>query len=172
MPFSIAFERRLLSAAEFRAVEPSHHPALKQLSRTELGATAKAIRLYHDKARGLLHQHKRMARGKPGPTAARSAQGRERVAKKHQVLADALRRVTARMAALDAETKRKRTTALLKDALARKTAGNPGRPQPGRTAAGGMRPKGSAKRRTRVNPGKVGSVSQQGKRAQARRDGR
>jgi hypothetical protein len=172
MPFQIAFERRILSSPEFRAVEPTHHPRLKTLTRTELGSIARTLRAYHDKARDLLHQQKRAARGKPGPAAARSAAGKETVAKKHLVLADALKRVTARMAALDAEAKRRRTTALLKEALARKKAAQAKRPAAGRTAAKGMRPTPSAKRRTRVNPGRIGSTSQQGKRAQARRDAR
>jgi hypothetical protein len=172
MPFQIAFERRVLNVAEFRAVEPSHHPMLKKLTREELAKVAKAIRVYHDKARDLLHQHKRGARGKPGPTAARSADGKQRSATKHQVLADALKRVTARMAVLDAAAKQSRTTALLKDALARKQAASARKPAPGRTPSRGMAAKPSEKRRTRVNPGRIGSVSQQGKRAQARRDGR
>jgi hypothetical protein len=172
MPFQIAFERRILSAPEFRAVEPSHHPKLKTLTREQLGTVAKAIRTYHDKARDLLHQYKRGARGKPGPTAARSADGKERATKKHQVLADALKRVTARMAVLDADAKRKRTTALLKEALARKNAAQGKRPASGKTASKGMRAMPNAKRRTRVNPGRIGSTSQQGKRAQARRDAR
>lgn len=172
MPFQIAFERRLLSAAEFRAVEPSHHPRLKTLSRDQLGATAKALRAYHDKARDLLHQHKRGARGKPGPTAARSAQGKDTVATKAKVLAEALKRVTARMAVLDAEAKRRRTTATLKGALAKKRAASTRTPAPGRTATAGMKAKESGRRRTRTSPGKIGSVSAQGKRAQARRDTR
>jgi hypothetical protein len=172
MPFQIAFERRILSAAEFKAVEPSHHPVLKTLSRDKLGSIAKALRAYHDKARDQLHQHKRGARGKPGPTAARSAPGKETTSKKHLVLADALKRVTARMATLDADDKRKRTTSVLKAALAKKNARAASHPKPGRTAGQGMAKVASTKRRTRVHPGKVGSVSQQGKRAQARRDGR
>jgi len=172
MPFQIAFERRLLSGAEFRAVEPTHHPQLKSLTRDKLGAVAKAVRAYHDKARDLLHQHKRAARGKPGPTAARSAHGKDTVATKQKVFADALKRVAARMAVLDAEARRNRTTALLKDALARKKANAAGRPASGRTASKGMQATPSGKRRTRVNPGKVGSVSKQTRRAQARRDSR
>jgi hypothetical protein len=172
MPFQIAFERRILTGPEFRAVEPSHHPMLKTLSRDKLGSVAKALRAYHDKARDQLRQHKRGPRGKSGAMAARSAPGKETTSKKHLVLADALKRVTARMAVLDADAKRKRTTAVLKDALAKKNARTVSHPKPGRTAGKGMAKVTSTKGRTKVNPGRIGSVSQQGKRAQARRDGR
>jgi hypothetical protein len=172
MPFQIAFERRLLNGAEFRAVEPTHHPKLKTLSREKLGDIAKALRAYHDKARDLSHQHKRAARGKPGPTAARSAQGKDTVVKKHQVFAEALKRVTARMAALDAQAKQKRTTETLKAALAKKNAAAGKKPAPGRTASAGMRSKASTKRRTKVLPAKVGRISARTRQAQAKRDKR
>lgn len=171
MPFQIAFERKILTAAEFRVVEPTHHPKLKTLSREKLGDLAKALRGYHDKARDLLHQHKRAARGKPGPVAARSAKGKATTSKKHLVLADALKRVTARMKLLDAQAKQARTTATLKKALAAKKAKTASAPR-GRTASAGMTAKPSTRRRTRVNPGKIGSVSAQGRRAQGKRDGR
>ena len=170
MPFQIAFERKILTAAEFRAVEPTHHPKLKTLTRGELGAAAKALRAYHDKARDLLHQHKRTARGKPGPTAARSTKGKETTAKTHLVLADALNRVTARMAVLDTEAKKARTTKTLKKALAAKKAKTAATPKRGRTASAGMAPKPSVRRRTKVTPAKVGRVSAAGRRAQGRRD--
>lgn len=172
MPFQIAFERRLLNGAEFRAVEPTHHPKLKTIPRERLGDIAKALRAYHDKARDLSHQHKRAARGKPGPTAARSAQGKDTVAKKHQVFADALKRVTARMAALDAEAKRKRTTATLKEALAKKKTAAPRKPAAGRTASKGMKATPGSKRRTRILPAKVGRISARTRQAQAKRDTR
>lgn len=170
MPFQIAFERKILTAAEFRAVEPSHNPQLKALPRTRLDAVAKALRTYHDKARDLLHKHKRSQRGKPGPAAARSAKGKETTAKKQRVLADALKRVAARMAVLDAAAKKARTTGTLRKALAAKTAKTRMAPKPGRTASAGMAAKPNPRRRTKVNPAKIGSVSAQGRRAQARRD--
>jgi hypothetical protein len=173
MPFQIAFEQRILSAAEFRAVKASHLPDIKAKTPAQLAQAIKAIRLYHDKARDLSHQHKRAKRGKPGATAAKSADGAERAAKKLAVLSQALGRVTARLAALETKAKQARTTATLKEALARKKASaGANRPGAGRSPGKGMAKTPSGKRRTKINPGRIGSVSQQGKRAQARRDAR
>ena len=54
----------------------------------------------------------------------------------------------------------------------RRAAQFPTRPPPGDTPSEGMRPLPSRRRRTRVPPAKIGSVSQATKNAQARRDAR
>jgi len=61
--------------------------------------------------------------------------------------------------------------AKLRAALARRRATPLTRPGSGMTAREGMRAKASGKGARGVNPGRIGSVSAQGKAAQARRDG-
>lgn len=165
-------ERRLLDDAEFEAVAASHYPGLAELDRAALVALAQRLRGLRDKARDIAHQQRRAARGKPGPTPAGSVPGAQRITAKKQLFAAALRRLNPRIAQLDAEAKRARTTKLLAAALARKQASAPHHPQAGAHAAGGMRATPSRKRGTRIDPRTVGSISQATRNAQARRDAR
>jgi hypothetical protein len=171
MAQTIATERRELTGAEFEAVNSSHYPAVTTLDRPALVELARALRGYRDAARDILHQRRRQARGKPGPGAAGSAPGEARVQAKKQHFAAALKRVNPRIAALDAEAKRARTTEMLAQALAAKRGARRHHPGAGHTASGGMADNASTKGRKHISGGRVGSVSKAGRRAQARRDG-
>jgi hypothetical protein len=172
MAQSIATEKRVLSEGEFAHVAQSHYPALAGLEPAALADLARRLRDYRAKARDIAGQRTRAKRGKPGPVPAASAPGETRVREKKQIFAAALKRVNARLDRHTAERRRERNTEFLQAALARKQAARAHRPDPGSTGSEGMAVNESGKRRTRINPGRIGSTSQQGKRAQAKRDGR
>jgi hypothetical protein len=69
------------------------------------------------------------------------------------------------------ESRRAEHRAALKEALARRQAQRALHPAAGFGASNGMQSKGNAKSRSHVQGGRIGSVSAQNKRAQARRDG-
>jgi hypothetical protein len=163
-------ERTLLGHEGFALVEPSHYPAIATLDAEALRGLAARLRAAHAKARDLIREGRRSRRGKGD---ARAAAGREaeKATRKKQVFASALKRVNSRFDALTEERRRAEHRAALREALARRQAMRAHHPNGGATARQGMRSTPGGGRRTRVNPGKVGSVSQQNKAAQARRDG-
>jgi hypothetical protein len=168
MATSIAAEQRLLGD-DFALVANSHHPALAALSAADAVALARLLREQRDRLRGLVHANRRARRGKGE---ARAAAGHDpALLRRKQVFAAALKRVNARIGTLHGEARRAYHAAALKEALARKRAARRHHPGAGDSAAAGMRAKASGKRRTRVDPRAIGSISQAGKAAQARRDG-
>jgi hypothetical protein len=80
--------------------------------------------------------------------------------------------VNSRIAVLEAGNRRERTTAFLREALERKRAAPRHHPSPGVTAHEGMHALDEKRQMTDVNPGQIGSVSQQVKNNQAARDSR
>ncbi len=167
MSLGIAAERKLLADDEYGPVAETHYPALKEASRDRLIELAKWLRARRGRARDIIADHRRVRRGKAGERGQQTPSERGLAAKK-QVFAHALRRVNGRIAALAAE---QRVAAKgLREALARKRITRARHPGAGRTGGEGMQDKASTRRRTRINPGRIGSVSQQGRNAQARRD--
>lgn len=168
MATSIAAERRLLGD-DFALVANSHHPALGALSAADAVALARLLRDQRDRLRGMVHANRRARRGKGE---ARAAAGHDAaLLRRKQAFAAALKRVNARIERLHGEARRACHAAALADALARKRAARSHHPGGGDTASAGMRAKASGKRRTVKDPRAIGSISQAGKNAQARRDG-
>ncbi|MBR0683883.1 hypothetical protein GXW74_25650 [Roseomonas eburnea] len=168
MATNIAAERRLLGD-DFAIVAPSHYPALADLGAEEALALARQLREQRNRLRGMAHANRRARRGKAEPRA--TAPSDAALMRRKQVFAAALKRVNARLDTLHGEARRARRTEALRDALARKRAAKVHHPGGGASAEAGMRVKANSKRRTRIDPRQVGSVSQAGKAAQARRDG-
>jgi hypothetical protein len=166
-------ERGLLAEDELGPVENSHYPALETLPHDDLVSLARWLRDRHNRARDIIRGRRRGRRGKAElrGTATESASERGLAAKK-QVFARGLKRVNARLALIAAERKRARAVAAMEDALARRQAAPVHHPQGGMTADGGMSPRPREKRRGILTGGRVGSVSQAGKAAQAARDNR
>jgi hypothetical protein len=173
MGASFATERKLLAEDELAPVQSSHYPALEGLSHDDLVALARWLRDRHGRARDILRARRRVQRGKAEARgrAAESASERGLAAKK-QVFARALKRVNARLAQLAAEQKRARAQAALEEALAKRRAMPVHHPQGGWTPRGGMVAKPREKRPGIVTGGRIGSVSQAGRVAQAARDAR
>ncbi len=168
MATSINAERHLLGD-DYALVANSHHPALGELSAEDARALARLLRDQRDKLRGMVHSNRRARRGKGEP---RAAAGHDpALLRRKQVFAAALKRVNARIEKLHGEARRAYHAAALAEALERKRAARSHHPGGGDTTAQGMRAKSSGKRRTRMDPRTIGSISQAGRNAQARRDG-
>ena len=167
MSLGIAAERKLLAEDEYGPVAETHYPALKDATRERLIELAQWLRARRNRARDIISGHRRVRLGKAGERGQQTPSERGLAAKK-QVFSHALRRVNGRIEVLAAE--QRVAVKGLREALARKRITRARHPGAGATASGGMQDKASTRRRTRVNPGKVGSVSQQGRNAQARRD--
>jgi hypothetical protein len=166
-------ERRLLSEEEWEPVARSHYPVLDSLTQEEALDLARWLRERRARARGMIQQTTRVRRGKAEPRGAAPEPHAERgLSGKKQVFSRALRRVNARLAIFTAEARRARALADLRAALEARGDALRHHPESGWTAGKGMRSKASGRRRTRVNPGQIGSVSQAGRNAQAARDGR
>lgn len=171
---SVAFsaERRLLSEDEAGQIERSHYPLLEGLARDELLDLARWLRSRHGRARDLLRDRRRSRRGKEAARVAGAEEGDRGLAAKKQVFASGLKRVNGRLASLAAAAKREANLAKLRTALAQRQAAAPSHPGAGTTAGRGMRPGKARAPRSTINPARIGSVSQAGRNAQARRDAR
>jgi len=163
-------ERTLLGHDGFALVAPSHHPALSTLPAEELRALAGRLRAEHGRIRDLLREGRRAKRGKAEARPAASTEAGKATRRK-QVYAAALKRVNKRFDELTHERRRAEHRAALKAALARRQAQRAQHPASGVRASGGMTSKPGRKGARGVNPGRIGSVSAQNRRAQARRDG-
>lgn len=168
-----AAERRLLAEDEIEQVVRSHYPALEALDHGELVGLARWLRSQHGRMRDVLRGRRRIHRGKAEPRgSATESAGERSMAEKKQVFARGLKRVNARLGTLRAEERRARASAALREALTRRGQAAVHHPDVGATAHRGMRPQPSRRRRGIVGGGRIGSVSQAGKDAQAARDSR
>jgi hypothetical protein len=166
-------ERGLLAEDELIPVENSHYPALETLPHEDLVVLARWLRDRHNRARDIIRDRRRVRRGKAEirGTATESASERGLAAKK-QVFARGLKRVNARLAQIAAERKRARAMAAMQEALARRQAAPVHHPTAGMTAGVGMAARSRTRPRGIITGGRVGSVSQAGRIAQAAKDAR
>jgi hypothetical protein len=173
MSVAYASERRLLAEEEIEPVQRSHFPLLEELSREELQELARWLRSRRGRARDLLRERRRVGRGKADPRGTPPAPGGERgLAAKKQVFSRALKRVNAHLDAVLAEARRARHLAALRAALERRRGRAVDHPDPGRTPRRGPPSLPSGARRPTIHGARIGSVSQAGRVAQARRDAR
>lgn len=173
MSVAYASERRLLAEEEIEPIQRSHFPLLEGLSREELLDLARWLRSRRARARDLLRDRRRVSRGKAEPRGAPPAPGGERgLAAKKQVFSRALKRVNARLGAVLAEERRARRLAALRAAVERRRGEAPQHPGAGRTPRRGPPSLPSRAPRPTIHGARIGSVSQAGRVAQARRDAR
>ncbi|WP_424811888.1 hypothetical protein [Roseococcus sp. YIM B11640] len=166
-------ERRHLTEDEMPQVIRSHFPDLGTLEREELVTLARWLRSQHGRLRDILRGRRRIHRGKADPRGSTTESAGERgLAEKKQIFARGLKRVNARLGDIRDAEKRERALAALRGALARRQEAKAHHPKPGRTAHPGMTSKASNRPRGIVSGGRIGSVSQAGKNAQAQRDSR
>jgi uncharacterized protein involved in exopolysaccharide biosynthesis len=158
-------ERELLGHDAFALIAPSHQPAIAAMPPEELRTLATRLRTEHAKLRDLIREGKRAKRGKGDARAAATAEA-GKAARRKQVYAAALKRVNNRFEELTHEHR-----AALKAALARRQAQRAQHPAAGFGASDGMLSKSNAKGAKHMHGARIGSVSAQNKRAQARRDG-
>lgn len=169
MATTLREERALLGHDAFALIEPSHQPAIAMLPPEELRALASRLRAEHAKLRDLIREGKRAKRGKGDARAAATAEAGKATRRK-QVYAAALKRVNKRFDELTHERRSAEHRAALKAALARRQAQRAHHPVSNHGASEGMRRKESIKGARGVHGARIGSVSAQNKRAQARRD--
>jgi hypothetical protein len=173
MGVEFATERRLLAENEVDPVLSSHYPNLHAMARADLVSLARWLRQQRAKARDIIYERRRVRRGKGEPRAAGAGDASERgLAAKKQVFARALKRVNTQIANRDAESNREKALEGMRAALARRQAAPVHHPGAGMTPASGMRQGRIAKRPGIITGGRIGSVSQAGKAAQAARDSR
>jgi len=167
-------ETSLLTHDELELVRQSHHPAVYDLSPDELRAVQKRVRDLRDKERTLAWQKRREVRGKAESSRGGSFPGTaEHSLRRKQVFAAAVQRVNSETRRVEKLLARNTLSLNARRALSLRKAGEAvHHPEAGRTAGGGMKSTANQKRRTKVNPAKVGSVSQATKQSQATRDAR
>jgi len=169
MAVTRAQERRLLTGAELEAVQASHHPELAGLGQEEVMALARRLREQRNRLRDQSRAQRRARVGRAEP---RSGNGSDEhgLSLRKQVIAGALRRVNGQVERMAGKARAQRNTTRLKEALERRQAAPVHHPSAGRTEGEGMRSNENPKRTIDVEPGLVGSVSQQNRAFQARKD--
>jgi len=173
MSIPCKLERSILSHDEHEVVLRSHHPEIYEVALDDLKALRQRLRDMRGKERTLARAKRREARGK-GPSRGESFPGTaEHALRRKQVFAAALNRVNREIDRLQKLEARTANIEAARRALAmRRAAQFPPRPPAGDVAGEGMRVLPSQRRRTRVPPARIGSISQATKNAQAARDAR
>jgi hypothetical protein len=173
MSATCKLERSLLSHEEFETVRNTHHPAIYELDSGELRTVLVRLRAMRDKEKTLTRQRQREARGKAEPRGKSFPGTAEKPLKRKQVFAAAKKRVNKELSRIRKLEARADHVEAARRAFALHRSSNfhPARPIH-ESANPGMLPLPNTRRRTRVPPSKIGSVSQATKVAQARRDSR
>ena len=173
MSIPCKFERSILSYDEHGIVLRSHHPEIYEAGVDDLKALRQRLRDMRDKEGTLARAKRREARGK-GPPRGQSFPGTaEHARQRKQVFAAALKRANRELYRMEKLEARAAHIEAARLALAmRRAAQFPAHPPAGDTPSEGMHPLPSRRRRTRVAPATIGSVSQATRKAQAARDAR
>lgn len=168
-------ENRVLDAAELEIVNSSRSPALEQQSVEQLKALVHRLRKAHSRANDISARQRREIRGKSEPRGARRVRDNTGTAVKVQLLFEALHRVDEELSRREHVNARTPSQAELSRHALEQKLGSPTteHPDSGRSASEGMQPKKRAQPiRVGTTRREIGRVSQAGKVAQARKDGR
>ena len=173
MSIPCKIERSILSYDEHGVILRSHHPEIYEAGLDDLRGLRQRLRDMRDKESTLARAKRREALGK-GPPRGQSLPGTpEHPLQRKQVFAAALKRVNREIHRIEKlEARTVHIEAARRVLAMRRAAQFPPRPQAGDTPSEGMHPMPSQRRRTRVPPARIGSVSQATKNAQAARDAR
>jgi hypothetical protein len=167
------FEQSLLKHDEQELVLTSHHPTIYDATLDDLKPLRQRLRDLRDKERTLAREKRREKRGKGAPRGVSFPGTAERPFQRKQVFVAALKRVSKEIARRETLNARAAHVEAAYRALAmRRAAQFPPRPAAGYTAHQGMRSLPSQRRRTKMPPAKIGSISQATRNAQAARDAR
>jgi hypothetical protein len=173
MSIPCKFERSILSYDEHEIILRTHHPEIYDAALDDLKALRQRLREMRNRERTLARENRRAVRGKGAQRGASFPGTAEHPLRRKQVFAAALKRVNReidRMHKLEARTAH--IEAARRALAMRRAAQFPTRPPTGDTPSEGMRALPNRRRRTRVPPARIGSVSQATKNAQAARDAR
>lgn len=173
MSLSRATERSVLSHGQLELVNNTHHPAIYSMDAKALRDLRGQLREERCKLRTQVRQKQREGRGKSEPRGKSFPGNTEQPLKRKQAFSSALKRVNkelerqrkleARATHIDAA---RRALELHRNAKFHPVA------VIDRTANAGMQPQSSTKRRRIIPGSQIGSVSQQTKNAQAKKDNR
>jgi hypothetical protein len=175
MAMTLKEEARALNTDERDLVEKSHHPALQEISDSDLSDLVKLIRERREKAKTQAYQRRRELRGKADPKGTLPSGANEGSNRKLVVLSTAMRRVNK-----EVERRRRMVagTSLIanaKRALAMKQASESNRggaPFNSRHAHEGMRNLASKRKDSLIRPMERGRLRKAASVAQAKRDAR
>lgn len=171
MSLSFKAEAALLKQDELELVRSTHHPFVHELDETQLRDARSRLRDWRDKERTLAHHKRREARGKGEARGASFPGTADYPKRRKQVFAAAAKRANKELERVKVADARAAHTAAAHRALSlRRTADLTHRAAPQPTANTGIASLPSRRNRTILPPAKIGSVSQQGKKAQAKRD--
>jgi hypothetical protein len=166
-------ERSRLSHDEFELIHLTHHPAIYALSPDDLHALKLRLRQQRNKERALAKQKQRELRGKAQPRGKSFPGTVDQPLQRKQIFAAALKRINKELDRLHKLEARAAHVEAARAALAHHRAAKfVHHPPAGPTPHDGMRPRVRIRRHTRVSGGKIGSISQATKIAQAMRDAR
>jgi hypothetical protein len=173
MSIPCKFERSVLSFEELLLVARSHHPEIYESGLDDLRSLRQQLRDLRSKTRTLALARRREVRGK-GPSRGASFPGTaEHALQRKQVFSAALKRVNREIDRMEKLVARATHVKAAQTALAlRRAAQFPYPPSNADTPNEGMRALPNRRRRTRVPPSKIGSISRANKNAQAARDAR
>jgi len=173
MSLSRATERSVLSQGQLELVDSTHHPAIYAMGAKELRDLQGQLRAERSKVRTQVRQRQREGRGKSEPRGKSFPGNTEHPLKRKQALSNALKRVNkeverqrkleARATHIDAA---RRALELHRNAKFQPSSVTDRTPGPG------MKSQPSIKRRRIIPGSQIGSVSQQTKNAQAKKDNR
>lgn len=173
MSTSLRAERSALSHEEYETVRASHHPAIYDLDGKALHGLRVRLRDLRDKERTFARQKRREKRGKAEARGGSFPGTAEQPQRRKQIFAAAIKRVNKELDRLRKLEARGSTVEAAHRALALKRANKfVHHPSSDKTPDEGMNPINNPRRRTKVPPDQIGSVSQRTKNAQARRDAR
>jgi hypothetical protein len=173
MSITCKFERSVLSFEEHQLVSRSHHPEIYESGVDDLKALRQQPRDLRNKTRTLALARRREVRGKGPSRGAGFPATAEHTLQRKQVFSAALKRVNREIDRMEKVDARIAHVKAAQTALAmRRAAQFPHTPSNADTPNEGMHPLPHQRRRTRVSPAKMGSISQATKNAQAARDAR
>jgi hypothetical protein len=166
-------EARALSADERELVDKSRPPALRALSDSALATLTKRLRNSRDRARTVAERQRRELRGKAPARGATAAKADEGSKLKQAALTAALARLDTETKRRSRETAKASLVASARKALATKQkAGRAAAPSSPRSANTGLRGKARVVVENHVPKSTRGRVRKQVARVQAKRDSR
>lgn len=163
--------KSLLSHDEWALVEATLRQSIAQQNQAELQEAQKRLRDMRDKERDLSRTNRRVAKGRAEPRGGSFPGTYAKPAERKQVFSQALIRVNDELVRREAVLARAAALDGQKRALAAKRAAPKRRPANSATASTGVNPVVNKKAATKVPGTKVGSVTKQTARSQAKKDG-
>jgi hypothetical protein len=173
MSISRATERSVLTQDQLDLVGRTHHPAIYNIDAKALRDLQAQLRSERSKVRTQVRERVREARGKGKPRGRKFPGDTERPLVRKQALSNALKRVNKELERQRKVEAKSEHVEAARRALALRRASNfHDTPMGDRTPNEGMQPSPNTRRRKIIPGSQVGSVSQQTKNAQAKKDNR